>query len=147
VAVWRDGLLYPVPGAASLAGLLGDDGSRMREAADAALTGPGIDPEGVELLAPVPRPPSIRDFMAFEEHVVTASSAIGLKVDPLWYRQPIFYFTNPAAVFGPRADIATPPGSTALDFELEIAAVIGRAGSDLTPAQAASHIGGVHAVL
>ena len=63
-----------------------------------------VDPATVELLAPVPEPPAIRDFMAFEEHVVTASAAIGLTVDPLWYRQPVFYFTNPAAVIGPHTD-------------------------------------------
>ena len=80
--------------------------------------------------------------MAFEEHVVTASAAIGLTVDPLWYEQPVFYFTNPAAVRGPRADVAIPPGSAALDFELEVAAVIGREGADLSPAEAPGHIAG-----
>jgi 2-keto-4-pentenoate hydratase/2-oxohepta-3-ene-1,7-dioic acid hydratase in catechol pathway len=80
--------------------------------------------------------------MAFEEHVVTASAAIGLTVDPLWYEQPVFYFTNPAAVRGPHAAVAIPPGSAALDYELEVAAVIGRAGADLSPAEAAGHIAG-----
>ena len=80
--------------------------------------------------------------MAFEEHVVTASAAIGLTVDPLWYEQPVFYFTNPAAVRGPRADVAIPPGSAALDYELEVAAVIGREGADLSPGEAADHIAG-----
>ena len=80
--------------------------------------------------------------MAFEEHVVTASAAIGLTVDPLWYEQPVFYFTNPAAVRGPRADVAVPPGSAALDYELEAAAVIGREGADLSPGEAADHIAG-----
>jgi 2-keto-4-pentenoate hydratase/2-oxohepta-3-ene-1,7-dioic acid hydratase in catechol pathway len=143
VAVWRDGRLYPVPGAARLTDLLGDDGRRLREAAEAAWAhAEAVDPASVELLAPVPVPPSIRDFMAFEEHVVTASAAIGLTVDPLWYSQPVFYFTNPAAVCGPAADVAIPPGSAAFDYELEVAAVIGRGGSDLTPEQAAGHIAG-----
>jgi 2-keto-4-pentenoate hydratase/2-oxohepta-3-ene-1,7-dioic acid hydratase in catechol pathway len=96
----------------------------------------------VKLRPPVLRPPAIRDFMAFEEHVVTASAAIGLTVDPLWYRQPVFYFTNPAAVIGPHADVAISPGSSAFDYELEVAAVIGRAGADLTPTQAVDHIAG-----
>ena len=144
VAVWRDRLLYPVPGASRVLDLLGDDGTRLREAADAAWAGAGggLDPASVELLAPVPVPPSIRDFMAFEEHVVTASAAIGLTVDLLWYSQPVFYFTNPAAVCGPGAGVATPPGSAAFDYELEVAAVIGREGSDLTPDEAAGHIAG-----
>jgi hypothetical protein len=67
--------------------LLGDDGSQLRAAGEAAMSGVGLEPAQVELLAPVPAPPSIRDFMAFEEHVVTASAAIGLTVDPLWYHR------------------------------------------------------------
>jgi len=142
VGMWRGERLHPVPGVTRLIDLLGDDGTRLRAAAEAAAGQPGLEPAGVELLAPVPAPPSIRDFMAFEEHVVTASAAIGLKVDPLWYEQPVFYFTNPAAVRGPHADVAIPPGSAALDYELEVAAVIGREGSDLSPAEAAGHIAG-----
>lgn len=57
-----------------------------------------------------------------------------------WYAAPTFYFTNPHAVFGPQDDIPVPPGSAALDYELEVAAVIGREGSDLTPEQARDHI-------
>jgi 2-keto-4-pentenoate hydratase/2-oxohepta-3-ene-1,7-dioic acid hydratase in catechol pathway len=74
--------------------------------------------------------------------VVTASAAIGLTVDPLWYSQPVFYFTNPASLLGPADDVAVPPGSEALDYELEIAAVIGREGRDLSPTQALDHIVG-----
>jgi 2-keto-4-pentenoate hydratase/2-oxohepta-3-ene-1,7-dioic acid hydratase in catechol pathway len=142
VGVWRGERLHPVPGVTRLTDLLGDDGSRLRAAAAAAAREPGLQPADVELLAPVPAPPSIRDFMAFEEHVVTASAAIGLKVDPLWYEQPVFYFTSPAAVRGPQAGVAIPPGSHALDYEIEVAAVVGRAGSDLPPDEAAAHIAG-----
>jgi 2-keto-4-pentenoate hydratase/2-oxohepta-3-ene-1,7-dioic acid hydratase in catechol pathway len=142
VGVWRGERLHPVPGVTRLTDLLGDDGSRLRAAAEAAAREPGLELADVELLAPVPAPPSIRDFMAFEEHVVTASAAIGLKVDPLWYEQPVFYFTNPAAVRGPHAGVAVPPGSHALDYEIEVAAVVGRAGSDLPPDEAAGHIAG-----
>jgi 2-keto-4-pentenoate hydratase/2-oxohepta-3-ene-1,7-dioic acid hydratase in catechol pathway len=139
VGVWHGERLHPVPGVTRLIDLLGDDGTRLRAAREtaarqAAAGEPGLGPADVELLAPVPVPPSIRDFMAFEEHVVTASAAIGLTVDPLWYEQPVFYFTNPAAVRGPRAGVAIPPGSAALDYELEVAAVIGRAAATLRPA-------------
>ena len=142
VGVWRGERLHPVPGVPRLIDLLGDDGSRLRAAAAAAAAEPGLGIADVELLAPVPAPPSIRDFMAFEEHVVTASAAIGLTVDPLWYQQPVFYFSNPAAVRGPRGSVATPPGSAAFDFEIEVAAVVGREGSDLPPDAAADHIAG-----
>ncbi|PVZ11061.1 fumarylacetoacetate hydrolase family protein [Actinomycetospora cinnamomea] len=138
VGVWRGDRLHPVPEETTLLTLIAED--RLGGAADAAAD---QEPVGdVELLAPIPRPPSIRDFMAFEEHVVTASAAIGLEVDPLWYSQPVFYFTNPASLLGPHADVAVPPGSQALDYELEIAAVIGREGRDLAPADAAGHITG-----
>src|SRR5262249_50774535 len=83
-----------------------------------------------------------RDFMAFEEHVVTASAAMGLPVDPLWYAQPVFYFTNPASLRGAYQPVAISPGSAAFDYELEVAAVVGREGSDLSPEQAAEHSAG-----
>jgi 2-keto-4-pentenoate hydratase/2-oxohepta-3-ene-1,7-dioic acid hydratase in catechol pathway len=94
------------------------------------------------LRAPVPIPPSIRDFMAFEEHVVTSMHAIGLDVDPFWYEVPVFYFTNPAAVRGPRDPVEISPGCSAFDYELEVAAVIGRPGSNIPVAAASEHIAG-----
>ncbi len=94
------------------------------------------------LLAPISRPPSVRDFMAFEAHVVTALAAIGLTVDPAWYDLPVFYFSNPAAIVDPDAEVPVPPGCVKFDYELEVAAVIGRAGSNLDPATAEDHIAG-----
>jgi len=95
-----------------------------------------------DLRAPIPVPPSIRDFMAFEEHVVTASAGLGHQVHPDWYELPVFYFTNPAAVLGPFDDVAISPGSAAFDYELEVAAVVGTPGSDLGPDDAEDHIAG-----
>jgi 2-keto-4-pentenoate hydratase/2-oxohepta-3-ene-1,7-dioic acid hydratase in catechol pathway len=94
------------------------------------------------LLAPIPTPPSIRDFMSFENHVVTSMAALGGTIDPVWYEQPTFYFTNPAAVTRPRDDIPIAPGSVKFDFELEVAAVIGRSGSDIPVADAEQYIAG-----
>jgi 2-keto-4-pentenoate hydratase/2-oxohepta-3-ene-1,7-dioic acid hydratase in catechol pathway len=137
VGVWVDGRLLVVPGETSLLTLITED--RLDDAARSA-TRPA--PDGITLLAPVPHPPSIRDFMAFEEHVVTASAAIGLTVDPLWYSQPVFYFSNPSSLLGPGDDVAVPPGSEALDYELELAAVIGREGRDVSPVEAGALIAG-----
>ena len=78
----------------------------------------------VRLLSPVPEPPSIRDFYAFEAHVATARRARGLQMEHDWYELPVFYFTNPAAVFGPDDEIPM-PRCESLDYELEVAAVIG----------------------
>jgi fumarylacetoacetate (FAA) hydrolase len=80
----------------------------------------------VRLLAPVPRPPSVRDFYAFEEHVRNAARVTGRPgVPPEWYELPVFYFSNPAAIYGPEDEIPFPPGVEELDYELEVAAVIG----------------------
>ena len=63
-------------------------------------------------------------------------------MDPGWYEQPVFYFSNPHGVIGPGDPVAAPPGSAALDYELEVAAVIGTGGADLTAAQAEDRIAG-----
>ncbi|MDX6741675.1 fumarylacetoacetate hydrolase family protein [Actinocorallia sp. A-T 12471] len=98
--------------------------------------------DGVALLAPIPTPPSVRDFMAFEDHVVTSYAAMGIPVSPVWYEQPVFYFTNPAAILGPQQDVPMAPGTSRYDYELEVAAVIGKAGADLRPDEAEGHIAG-----
>jgi 2-keto-4-pentenoate hydratase/2-oxohepta-3-ene-1,7-dioic acid hydratase in catechol pathway len=116
----------------------------MRRAHESALHTPMevVSTADVELLAPIPIPPSVRDFMAFEEHVVTSTEALGLKVDPTWYELPVFYFSNPGAIVGPRGSVPISPGSAAFDYELEIAAVIGEPGRDIVAANADSHIAG-----
>lgn len=83
----------------------------------------------VRLLAPVPEPPSIRDFYAYEGHVAAGFRLRGRKIPEAWYDAPAFYFSNPAAVFGPGEAITRPPGCERLDFELEIAAVVGARGT------------------
>jgi len=96
-------------------------------AADSApKDGPRYPLSQVTLLAPVPVPPSIRDFFAFEQHVATARANRGSQVPKEWYEFPAFYFTNPAAVYGPDEDVPYPAGTSELDYELEVAAVIGK---------------------
>ena len=82
----------------------------------------------VDLRPPVLRPPSVRDFYAFEQHVKTARALRGLEMVPEWYEIPAFYFSNPAAIYGPEDEIPYPEGSQELDYELELAAVIGAGG-------------------
>jgi fumarylacetoacetate (FAA) hydrolase len=81
--------------------------------------------------APGHRPPSIRDFYAFEAHVATARRSRGLDVDPGWYDAPVFYFSNPANVLGDGMAVRFPPSSSAWDYELEVACVIGAECRDL----------------
>ncbi|MFF8195746.1 fumarylacetoacetate hydrolase family protein [Streptomyces bobili] len=140
--VGEDGRLHPVPGERTLTELI--TAGALPEAGSTALDAPaGPHVSQVRLLPPL-RPASVRDFVTFEEHVEgvrrSVDSASG--VPDAWYSAPTFYFTNPHAVFGPHDDIPMPPGSQVLDFELEVAAVIGREGRDLTPEQAREHIVG-----
>ena len=75
---------------------------------------------------PEGRPPSIRDFMAFEEHVRNARAVTGRgDVPEAWYEAPRFYFSNPAAVYRDGDDVPKPADTAALDYELELACVIG----------------------
>jgi fumarylacetoacetate (FAA) hydrolase len=80
------------------------------------------------LLAPVPEPPSVRDFYAFEGHVATGWRRRGGDIPPAWYDAPVFYFSNPASIVGPGEPVARPASTRELDFELEVAAVIGADG-------------------
>jgi fumarylacetoacetate (FAA) hydrolase len=82
----------------------------------------------VELLPPVLHPPSVRDFYTFEQHVKAARARRGLEVPEEWYRIPVFYFSNPAVIYGPEAEIPYPEGTKELDYELEVAAIIGDEG-------------------
>jgi fumarylacetoacetate (FAA) hydrolase len=102
-------------GSSSLAAWLQAGGPEVREHSLA----------DVHLVAPVPQPPSIRDFYAFERHVARARAQRGLEMAPEWYQIPVFYFSNPAAVCGPEEEITFPPDSAAWDYELEAAAVVG----------------------
>lgn len=98
--------------------------------------------DDVQLLAPLTRPRSIRDFYAFEAHVRNARVRRGLGMVPEWYNAPVFYFSNPNAVYGPGAQVPYPRHTHMLDFELEVAAVIGREGRDIAPEDAEQHIVG-----
>ena len=95
------------------------------EAASREPTGETLPLDGTPLAAPVPEPPSFRDFFAFEGHASTGARLRGVELAPVWYEQPVFYFSNPASFAGPGEPIARPAASERLDFELEIAAVIG----------------------
>lgn len=97
----------------------------------------------VQLLAPL-HPASFRDFVAFEEHVQGAASMTGNPAEALeaWAQQPTYLYGSPHCVVATGEPVAAPPGSLALDFELEVGVVIGKPGKNLTPAEAANHIAG-----
>jgi fumarylacetoacetate (FAA) hydrolase len=94
------------------------------------------------LHAPLLRPSTLRDAYAFETHVRTANANRDREVPAEWYKFPVFYFTNPGNVFGPDDEIPYPGYTDELDYELEIAAVIGKPGRDIAPEDAPKHIFG-----
>src|SRR4051812_13317971 len=80
---------------------------------------------------PLPPLASVRDFYAFEQHVKTCRAHRGLDMVPQWYEVPVFYFSNPSGVIGHEAEVFAPKGSRALDYELELACVVGKECRDL----------------
>ena len=91
---------------------------------------------------PILRPPSLRDFYAFERHVATMWQRRGGEVPEAWYRLPIFYFSNTSEVRGPDEPVWAPAGSLELDYELEVCALVDTPARDLTPERAEEAIGG-----
>lgn len=107
-----------------------DDDDAVLDAADLAF-GP-----------PVLRPPSVRDFYAFEVHVATMWRRRGGEVPEAWYRLPVFYFSNVSEIRGPDEPVHAPQDSAELDFELEICALVDTPATDLDPVTAEEAIGG-----
>ncbi|GCE48646.1 fumarylacetoacetate (FAA) hydrolase [Thermosporothrix hazakensis] len=119
------------------------DPAGLERAAEARERGKATDQlDAVQLLAPVPEPPTLRDFYAFEQHVKAARAKRGLGMIPEWYEIPTFYFSNTSEIYGPESVVPYPRGSQELDFELEIACVIGKEGKDIPVEDAAQYIAG-----
>jgi 2-keto-4-pentenoate hydratase/2-oxohepta-3-ene-1,7-dioic acid hydratase in catechol pathway len=93
----------------------------------------------IRLLSPIPRPNSLRDCMAFEEHV---ENSLGEEIPDVWHEIPVYYKGNPDSVVGTGTAIEWPSYTDQLDYELELAAVIGREGRDIPAEDADSYIAG-----
>jgi len=134
-----------------------ENGERGLDEARGALAwfanaGEFIGPSGAQLmyeladvirLPAVPEPSLIRDFMAFEQHLLNIFPKLGREIPPAWYKIPVYYKGNPAAVGAHLQPIVIPDyAGDELDFEFEIAAVIGRGGRDITEDAALVHIYG-----
>lgn len=96
----------------------------------------------VVLYPPLPRPMSLRDFYAFEAHVKAGYALRDREVPQEWYEMPVFYYSNPGSIYGPEENIPYPSYSKALDYELEVACVIGARGRNIAAEQAEGHIFG-----
>jgi 2-keto-4-pentenoate hydratase/2-oxohepta-3-ene-1,7-dioic acid hydratase in catechol pathway len=122
------------------------------------------DLDGVRLRAPLPLPPQIRDFMCFEKHVIQAfaaafrlrasragsapereqllAQAAAYRPPEAWYQQPVYYKANRFAVSGPDETVEWPAYSQLMDYECELACVIGKGGRDIPAGRAREHIFG-----
>jgi len=129
-----------------------DAGEAGRAAADAAAADPPDDDvtavTAVRLLAPLPEPRQIRDFLCFEEHLrnsfAQAERMTGrvFEIPKVWYEQPIYYKANRFSVVGPDAEVVWPHYAELLDYELELACVIGTGGVDIARDDALTHVFG-----
>ncbi len=102
----------------------------------------GIAFEAAQLLAPVPRPTSCRDGYAFRQHVAAARRNRGVEMIAEFDQYPIFYFTNHNAIQGPGEIECMPDHFDKLDFELEVAVVVGKKGRNIKAAEADEYIAG-----
>jgi fumarylacetoacetate (FAA) hydrolase len=117
-------------GFAATAGARGDDDDALLDAADLAF-GP-----------PILRPPAFRDFYAFEQHVATMWQRRQSEIPEAWYRLAIFYLSNTSEIRGPGEPVWAPKGSTELDFELEVGAIVDTLAYNLPEERAGQAIGG-----
>lgn len=122
------------------------------------------DAGGCRLLAPLPEPVQIRDFLGFEDHLKNVLDAAiemrargaenpqearaalraspAFQVPPVWYQRPLYYTCSRLCIAGPESEVAWPAYSKLRDYELELAVVVGRAGKDIPREAAREHIFG-----
>lgn len=112
----------------------------VRDVAKAAGSLPSltVDPDDpdVRLLSPLDRVGSLRDFLAFEDHVKRGAERRGGQVPDYWYQAPVYYKGNHRAIIGPEDECRWPPYTDYLDLELELAMIVGRRGRDIAQAEA-----------
>jgi len=132
-----------LPGFASVLEIVEGGQNALDRAAEALKHSPMLlASANVTLLAPIPQPPQMRDFLCFEKHLLQAFRAIGTNPPKAWYERPIFYHPSRFSVCGPEAEVPWPAYCEKLDFELEFGCYIGRPGKDIPRARAREHIFG-----
>lgn len=134
-------MMHVIEGGAEALGLIGE---LLKARSPSVLLGRAE----VKLLAPVPLPPQMRDFLCFEKHLQQAFGAVAklrgteARIPQVWYERPIFYHPNRFNVCGMDADVPWPAYTERLDFELEFGCYIGRPGKDIAKERAREHIFG-----
>ena len=98
--------------------------------------------EDVSLMPPVSTVPVLRDFAAFEDHLENTFGKMGLKIPPAWYEQPTAFKGNPTTLFGHDVEVPWPRYTDKLDYELELAVIIGKPALNIEESKASEHIMG-----
>lgn len=146
VGVVSDGAIHALPEGVALVDLVSRGLDGLLEIGEKALRSPyvTVDLDTVTLKAPIPKPPAIRDFVCFFDHLrnIQEGLGVGRTLKETWYQTPAFYFACTSTIIGPYQDVQIAPASAWQDFELEIGAVIGIGGKDLTIAEAEEAIVG-----
>jgi 2-keto-4-pentenoate hydratase/2-oxohepta-3-ene-1,7-dioic acid hydratase in catechol pathway len=132
-----DTVVRPLPSGVSTIDLLQQS---PQQRATHALGEP-VPLSAVKLLTPL-QPPSVRDFVSFEQHIEGMIMGDNIPFPEAWYGAPAFYFSNPNSLYATGDDVPVPPRAQRYDYELEVGAVIGKRGADLTLDNAREHIAG-----
>jgi 2-keto-4-pentenoate hydratase/2-oxohepta-3-ene-1,7-dioic acid hydratase in catechol pathway len=99
-------------------------------------------PSELKLLTPLPNPSSVRDFYAFEAHVKKGFEKRGEPMPPEWYQIPVYYKSGHHNIIGTDEDVLWPSFTQKFDYELELAAVVGKQGRNIPVERAAEYIAG-----
>jgi len=136
-----DGSVYLSEDDLQVLDLLGDDGEQLARAGERARNNPAavVSYEDADLAPPI-RPVQIRDTLLFLQHLRNARP--GVEIEDEWRQIPAFYFGNTTSVVGPHDPVEIFPGSEWFDFELEVAAIIGKEGANVHPDDGDAHIAG-----
>ena len=123
-----------------------DDSVKFYDISDASIEGKKplqMAFRNSDLLVPLPKVTSIRDFYTFEDHVRKARERRGLGMAKEWYEVPAYYYSGTSMIYPSGSSVPYPTFTSELDYEMEVAAVVGREGINIRKEEATSHIMGL----
>jgi 2-keto-4-pentenoate hydratase/2-oxohepta-3-ene-1,7-dioic acid hydratase in catechol pathway len=143
IGIIRHGLVNSIQGATDVLGIINMPIAQRNLLEAQAGRHQRVPIEDVRFLPPI-EPRAMRDFVAFEAHIAGMKKSEGGdgSIPEAWFEAPAFLFMNPWSLIGATDDLPMPPLTAALDFELEVAAIVSKPTRDVSPADAASHIAG-----
>ena len=131
-------------------------GERSREAAEKAVefvlrSGDEFSPNGgkisystneIKHMPAISNPPLLRDFMAFEQHLLNIFPKLNRPIPEEWYKRPVYYKGNSSSIGAHGQEVKFPQYADKLDLEFEFAAIIGKGGVNISEGSARNHIYG-----